>query len=146
MSGNSWVAEELAASQEGSSTMELVYLIYSIFPIFNFHFSQKMRDGADECVNFNFVRLIWGFPAVNMISIFRIMPFSLVKDNWRFEGTYRLHLHSLIVSHERNLHEVSSKAASYLLHLLFDFEDGGATFLRNVWCLSGLHGIISKNI
>jgi hypothetical protein len=35
--------------------------------------------------------------------------------------------------------------AGFLLGLFFDLEDRGDMFLRNVGCLSGLHGVISQD-
>jgi hypothetical protein len=67
-----------------------------------------------------------------------ITPSSPLVVNWRFGGTCRLHL------------QVRSRGiwhSGFLLSLLFDPEDGGSIFLRNVgWLCNGVHGVISQMI
>jgi hypothetical protein len=67
----------------------------------------------------------------------KLTPCSPLKVNRRFGVTYRLHLQGRI-SRERYQHEIrweaglSPASAGYLLGLLFDPEDVGDIFLRNV--------------
>jgi hypothetical protein len=53
----------------------------------------------------------------------------------RFGAINRLHLQGRRVSQERNQQE-EILAAAYLLGLLFDLEDGGDMFFRNVTLFS----------
>jgi hypothetical protein len=75
-----------------------------------------------------------------------ITPCSLLKVSRRFGRTYGFHLQNWRVSQARNRHEADSKQmlinsccllyAVFLLGLLFNTEDGGDMFLRNVGWLS----------
>jgi hypothetical protein len=63
------------------------------------------------------------------------MPCSTLKVNWRFEGTYRLHLQGRRISRARNQREsfllTTCFNAGFLLGLFFYPEDGGNMFLSN---------------
>jgi hypothetical protein len=59
-----------------------------------------------------------------------ITPCSPLKIKWCFGGICRLHLQDWRLSQARNQHEAGSKQG--LLFLLFNPEDGGEIFLRNV--------------
>jgi hypothetical protein len=73
-----------------------------------------------------------GTPAAMKRNIFwNITPFSPLKGNQRFEGTYRLHLQDRRISRARN-QLVTSFYAGFLLGLFFDSENGGDMFLRKV--------------
>jgi hypothetical protein len=63
------------------------------------------------------------------------MPCSPLKVNWRFGGTYRLHIQGQRISRARNC----LSPAEFFLGLFYP-EDGGNIFLRNV----GLHVISHK--
>jgi hypothetical protein len=74
------------------------------------------------------------------LEIFWDTTCSRVKTNRRFEGKCRVHLQGWRLSQARNQHEAGS--ACCLLHsgffvgLLFDPEDWGGMFIRNVGWLS----------
>jgi hypothetical protein len=66
-----------------------------------------------------------------------IKPYGPVKVSPCFKGTYRLHLHYRRLIQARNQHEASSIAccllhAGFLLGLLFNPEDEGLIFPRNM--------------
>jgi hypothetical protein len=60
---------------------------------------------------------------MNSTIFWDITSCSLLKVNRRFGGTYRLHLHLVLAT---------CFHAGFLLSLVFDPEDGGDIFLRNV--------------
>jgi hypothetical protein len=72
-----------------------------------------------------------------------IKPCSPLKVNWRFGGTYRLHLHGLKINRALL---ATCFHAGILLGLFLDSEDGGDMFLRNGWFFSGLQCVISQKI
>jgi hypothetical protein len=60
------------------------------------------------------------------------MLWSSVVSCRRFVEWYGLHLQVRSIIQARNQHEACSTTAGFLLGLLLDHEDWGATFLRNV--------------
>jgi hypothetical protein len=84
------------------------------------------------CVGFDVLTAV-----VMKSSIFwDITPCSSLKDNRHFGGTYRLHLHGRRKSRASLALLDSYFQAGFLIGLLFDPEDGGDMFLRNVDWLS----------
>jgi hypothetical protein len=81
-----------------------------------------------------------------------ISPCSPLKVNRLFGGKYWLHLQDRRISKGRNRTKQTG-CACYMLHygflpgLLFEPEDGGDMFVRNVtWLYSGLRGVKSQTI
>jgi hypothetical protein len=69
-----------------------------------------------------------------------IMPCSLLKVNWRFIGTWRIHLQGWKISQAKNKHEAGSKESIVSCQVLF--------FKPQLWnfglTLKGLHGAVNQ--
>jgi hypothetical protein len=91
MLGNSLVAAQLAASQEGLSSMELVSWVWVLY-----FSSQNLKEDPIPKIGFEVIA------AVSMkISIFCDITLCIpVKFNRGFGGTCRLHLHGRSINHE----------------------------------------------
>jgi hypothetical protein len=70
-----------------------------------------------------------------------VTQYSLLKVNRSFGGTCRIHLQAWKTSQARNRRQASR---ALLATYIFDPEDRGDMFLRNVgWLSNGLNGVIS---
>jgi hypothetical protein len=76
-------------------------------------------------------------------SFLDIRPYSPLKTNRRFEGTYLLHLHGLSVSQVRNQHGAGVKQR-FLLGLLFSREQRRQVPPKRYLTFNWVHGIISQ--
>jgi hypothetical protein len=71
---------------------------------------------------------------VKSVISWDITPCSPLIGNWRFEGTFRVHLE---VEEEAKEETSMKQVADFLLALFFDPEDGGDMFLRNIsWLIT----------
>jgi hypothetical protein len=98
---------------------------------------QTARNTAQQFLNINYIYLTdkWSMLLISILamksSIFwDITPYSPLKVNRRFGGTCCLHLQSRRIS-RGSLQLTTCFHAGFLL-VLFDPEDGGFMFLRNV--------------
>jgi hypothetical protein len=132
MLGNSWVAAQLAASQEGLSSMKLINLV-------NGH-----SDGKCYCTLYISLSPCPDVRKCQTRSLhdffLKVMPCSPLKVNQRFGGTNRFYLRSRRISQIKDEHGTCSKRAllhiGLLLGLSFGSENWGNMFLRNVDWLS----------